>query len=51
MWNYRRPQMATATLGMKNNIRGITPPGIKVYYKVIVIKTAWQKHKSRHINE
>lgn len=44
----RRLRITKAILSKESEARGITTHNVKLYYKVVVIKTAWYWHQKRH---
>jgi hypothetical protein len=51
IWKNKKPRIAKTICYNKKTFGGITIPGIKMYYTVIVIKTAWYWYSDRQVEQ
>jgi hypothetical protein len=50
IWNNKKPGIAKTMFKDKRTSVGITMPDLKLYYRAIVIKTAWNSYSNRQVD-
>ena len=50
-WNNKKPRITKTILNDKRTSGGITMPNLNLYYRAIVIKTAWYWYRDRQVDQ
>ena len=51
IWKHKNGKIVKIILNIQRNMEGLTIPGLKLYCRAIVIKTAWCWHKNRQTDQ
>jgi hypothetical protein len=51
IWNNKKPRITKNLLKDKRTSSGVTMPNLKLYYRAIVIKTAWNWYSDRQVDQ